>query len=324
MASPVCLIVNPAAAGGKAGRLGPELERALSHRGITVRRVQTRDLDHARELAQDAAGRGETVVALSGDGMVGAIADAMRQIPGAVLGILPGGRGNDFARVLGISQDPDAACATVAEGSPRPVDMGEVGGRGFVGIASVGFDSDANRIANEAPRWMGALVYAYGALRALAAWRPATFVIELDPPGERHTFTGYSVGAANSKAYGGGMFAAPDALLDDGLLEIIVLEDMSRMRFLTRVLPRVFKGTHVELPSVRVFRAREVEISADRPFTMYADGDPIGELPLRVRAVPGAVNVLVPLTAQERPAFATPHPAAAEPAATGDESPVGP
>jgi hypothetical protein len=108
---------------------------------------------------------------------------------------------------------------------------------------------------------------------------------------------------------------------------------MSRWRFLTSVLPRVFKGTHVELPEVRVFRAAEVAISADRPFTMYADGDPIGELPVRVRAVKGAVSVIVPLESPAPPAFAAPHPAA-DPLRSGgeiapagsppDESPVSP
>jgi YegS/Rv2252/BmrU family lipid kinase len=322
VASPVCLIVNPAAGGGKAGRLGPELERTLREHGLTVRRVQTRDLPHARELAVEAASRGETVVALSGDGMLGAIADALRTIPGAVLGVLPGGRGNDFARVLGIDEDPLAACATIADGTPRPVDMGEASGRAFVGIASVGFDSDANRIANEAPSWLGGLVYTYGALRALASWRPARFEIELDPPGERHTFAGYSVGTANSKAYGGGMYAAPDALLDDGLLEVIVVEAMSRRRFLMELLPKVFKGTHVRLPAVRVFRAKEVQISADRPFTMYADGDPIGDLPVRVRALQGAINMLVPLQRQTRPAFAESDPGP-EPQAAANERTAG-
>jgi YegS/Rv2252/BmrU family lipid kinase len=322
VASPVCLIVNPAAGGGKAGRLGPELERTLRGHGLTVRRVETRDLQHARELALEAARLGETVVALSGDGMLGAIADALRTIPGAVLGVLPGGRGNDFARVLGIADDPQAACGTIAHGAPRPVDVGEAAGRAFVGIASVGFDSDANRIANEAPSWLGGLVYTYGALRALASWQPATFEIELDPPGERHTFTGYSVGAANSKAYGGGMYAAPDALLDDGLLEVIVVEAMSRRRFLADLLPKVFKGTHVQLPTVRVFRAKEVEISADRPFTMYADGDPIGDLPLRVRALQGAINVLVPIQGQSRPAFAASH-VGPEPQAAGGQRTAG-
>ncbi len=117
------------------------------------------------------------------------------RFPDALLGVLPGGRGNDLARVLGIPADPVEACAIVAAGFSRKLDLGEVDGKAFVGIASVGFDSEANRIANEAPAWLGGLVYAYGALRALLSWRPARFQIELDPPGERHSFTGYTVGA---------------------------------------------------------------------------------------------------------------------------------
>jgi YegS/Rv2252/BmrU family lipid kinase len=330
--SPVCLIVNPSAGGGKAGRVAPEVERTLRGHGLQVHRVDTRDLDHARALARDGATAGETVVALSGDGMIGVVADTLRQIPGAVLGVLPGGRGNDLARVLGIPQDPLEACAVIAHGATRAMDLGEVGAasgttskvdqgqkvdenqkvnedqaeahrQAFVGIASAGFDSDANRIANEAPAWLGGLVYAYGALRALASWRPARFEIELDPPGERIAFTAYTVGAANSKTYGGGMQAAPGAMLDDGLLEVMVLESVGKLEFLTKILPRVFKGDHVNLPSVHVFKAAAVEISADRPFTMYADGDPIGELPVRVHALHGAVSVLVPAELPARPAF---------------------
>jgi YegS/Rv2252/BmrU family lipid kinase len=305
--APVCLIVNPAAGGGKAGRLAPRAFAALRDHGLTVHRVDTRDLAHARELAVQAARAGETVAVLSGDGAIGAIADALREVPGAVLGVLPGGRGNDLARVLGISQDVTEACATVAHGVPRAMDLGEVlgdgGGRAFVGIASVGFDSDANRIANEAPAWLGNLVYAYGALRALVSWRPARFEIELDLSGERHGFNAYTVGAANSKTYGGGMRAAPGAMLDDGLLEVIVLERVGKLAFLTKILPRVFSGEHVREPCVHCFRAREVAISADRPFTMYADGDPIGELPLRVRAAPAAVSVLVPAVQRDDSAF---------------------
>lgn len=300
--APICLIVNPSAGGGKARRLAPQAEQLLREHGLEVRRVDTRDLAHARELAVAAARAGETVVVLSGDGAIGAIADALRAVAGAVLGVLPGGRGNDLARSLEISQELSAACATVAHGVPRAMDVGEVTpldslgpGRAFVGIASVGFDSDANRIANEAPSWLGNLVYAYGALRALAAWRPARFELELDPPdGERKAFTAYTVGACNSKSYGGGMRAAPGAMLDDGLLDVIVLENVSKLAFLTKILPRVFKGEHVRERRVHVLHAKDLVVSADRPFTMYADGDPIGELPLRVRALPGAINVLVP------------------------------
>jgi len=308
VSAPVCLIVNPAAGGGRAARRAPGVAQALRAQGLTVRREDTRDLEHARELAVEAAGREETIVALSGDGMIGALADALRELPGAVLGVVPGGRGNDLARVLGIPDEPAAAAAIIAAGHTRPVDLGIVvedgdadGGRAFVGIASAGFDSDANRIANEAPAWLGSLVYVYGALRALAQWKPARFEVELDPPGERRSFTGFSIGAANSKAYGGGMYAAPDAMLDDGLLEIVVCEAVSKLTFLTRILPKVFNGSYVNEPSVRVFRARELALSSERPFTMYADGDPIGDLPVRVRALEGAVTMLTP--AQPGPAF---------------------
>jgi YegS/Rv2252/BmrU family lipid kinase len=303
MSTPIRLIVNPSAGGGKAGRVLGDVLVALDGHGLRVHSELTRDLAHARELAGEACLAGEMVVCLSGDGMVGAVADVLREFPDAVLGVLPGGRGNDLARVLGIPADPIAACAVIAAGFSRKLDLGEVNGKAFVGIASVGFDSEANRIANEAPAWLGGLVYAYGALRALLLWRPARFQIELDPPGERHSFEGYTVGACNSKTYGGGMRAAPDALLDDGLLDIVVLEKASKFSFLTKILPKVFSGAHVREPNVKVFRARKIAVSADRPFTMYADGDPIGELPLRVRAIGGAVRVLVPTDGSGADAF---------------------
>ncbi len=309
VSAPICLIVNPSAGGGKAGRVLADVLTALDDLRLQVRSELTRDLPHARQLARDAALAGETVVCLSGDGMVGAVADVLREFPNALLGVLPGGRGNDLARVLGISPDPVEACAVIAAGFSRKLDLGEVEGKAFVGIASVGFDSDANRIANEAPAWLGGLVYAYGALRALLFWRPARFQIELtpagagDPPGERHSFEGYTVGACNSKTYGGGMRAAPDALLDDGLLDVVVLESTSKLSFVVKILPKVFSGTHVREPSVKVFRAREIAVSADRPFTMYADGDPIGELPLRVRTIAGAVRILVPADGAGADAF---------------------
>jgi YegS/Rv2252/BmrU family lipid kinase len=315
--APICLLVNPSAGGGRGRKAAPGVQARLRELGLQVRREDTRDLDHARALARTAAQAGETVVVLSGDGMIGAVADVLRELPGALLGVLPGGRGNDLVRVLGISQDPIEACATIVAGLPRTIDVGEVDGRAFVGIASVGFDSDANRIANEAPSWLGNLVYAYGALRALIAWRPARFEIELtlpdahhdgravNSPEKRHSFAGYTVGACNSKTYGGGMRAAPDALLDDGLLDVVVLENVGKLRFLTRILPKAFSGAHVHEPSVRSFRAREVTISADRPFTMYADGDPIGKLPARVRALPGAITILTPAIPPADSPFAT-------------------
>jgi diacylglycerol kinase family enzyme len=137
----------------------------------------------------------------------------------------------------------------------------------------------------------GNLVYAYAALRALVAWKPANFTLEFDGRTER--VRGYTVAAANSKAYGGGMFAAPDAVLDDGLLDVGVGGDVSKLTFL-RGVGKVFKGEHREILKVQEWRTAEVKIDADRPFTVYADGDPIAELPATVTVLPRALRIVVP------------------------------
>jgi YegS/Rv2252/BmrU family lipid kinase len=286
------LIVNPRAAGGRAARALPGVQRVLDGHGLAYRTDTTRSLEHASELARAAGEAGEVAVAFGGDGLVGAVAAALAHTDG-IVGVLPGGRGNDFARVLGIPLEPEAACSVLATGVVRQLDLGQAGSSTFIGIASCGFDSDANRIANQTRLVRGNLVYAYGALRALAGWKPARFTVTLDG-GEPRNFTGYSVAAANSKAFGGGMFLAPDASLEDGLLDVVIISQVPKLRFL-RLLPTVFAGEHVRERNVEVLRAREVQISAERPFTVYADGDPLGELPITVRALPAAAKVLVPV-----------------------------
>jgi len=287
----VCIVVNPSAGGGRAGRALPDVRGEFDRLGIEHRIEQTRSLEHARELAVAATSAGEVTATLGGDGLISAVAGALKHSSG-VLGVLPGGRGNDFARVLGIPLDPVAACAVVAADVVRELDLGVVNGRTFISIASCGFDSDANRIANETRLVRGNLVYAYGALRALAGWRPARFEVTLDDR-EPRTLSGYTVAVANSAAYGGGMLMAPSASPDDGTLDVVMVEDVPKLRFL-RLLPTVFKGEHVRQRAVHVSRAREVVVTADRPFTMYADGDPIAELPATVGVLPGAVKVIVP------------------------------
>jgi YegS/Rv2252/BmrU family lipid kinase len=296
MTAPLCLIVSPLAGGGRTGPALARVARELTRLGLVHRVVETHGLPHARTLAREAAAGGEVAVAFGGDGLIGAVADALRG-GDAVMGVLPGGRGNDFIRALGIPLDPAQACAVLASGRPRALDLGEVDGHGFIGIASCGFDSDANRIANQA-RWVrGNLVYAYGALRALAHWRSATFTVTIDG-GRPRTVNGYTVAAANSRSYGGGMQLAPAADLDDGQLDVVIIHDLPRARFLT-LMPTVFTGTHVNQPVVEVVRARTIEIAASRPFQVYADGDPIAELPARISVVPGAMRVIVPAAAPE-------------------------
>jgi YegS/Rv2252/BmrU family lipid kinase len=285
------VICNPSAGGGRGLKRLPLAVAELQRLGVDHRVVETRDIDHARAEAARAAQDGETVVAIGGDGLLRPIAAVLRGTQSA-LAIVPGGRGNDLARVLGIPSEPDAAARIAVEGRERVLDMATVDGEPYIGIASFGFDSEANRIANEARLIRGDLVYLYAALRALAAWRPARFTLTVD--GERHEVCGFSAGVANSRAYGGGMFVAPQAELDDGLLDVVAVGAMSRRRFLFRLLPKVFKGSHLSDPYVRAWRGASIEVAADRDFTIYADGDPIGSLPARIEVEPRCLRVIVP------------------------------
>jgi YegS/Rv2252/BmrU family lipid kinase len=284
------LLVNPSAGGGRARDVMARSTVALDAAGAEYRTVLTRSIEHGCAAAVEAAAAGEIPVVISGDGLIGQVGGAL--VGGETpLGVIPGGRGNDFARVLEIPTDPPAAVAVLIGGATRLIDVGEIEGKRFLCIASCGFDSDANRIANEARLIRGNLVYAYAALRALAAWKPARFTLTLD--GEHREFSGYSVAVANSMAYGGGMFVAPDAELDDGLLDIVTTGQVGKFRFLAD-LPKVFAGSHVENDEVTVSRAAEVRIEADRPFAVYADGDHLADLPATVRVLPRALRVIVP------------------------------
>jgi len=287
---PLTLLVNPASAHGATLKLLPKVEQQLDELRIPFRVERTRGLEHGVERALRAVEAGEVPVVVSGDGLVGAIGGAMAgsETP---LGIVPGGRGNDLARVLGIPSDPAGAVAVLAAGETRRIDVGEANGKRFLGIVSVGFDSEANRLANETNFLRGSPVYAYAALRTLLGWKPGRFTVRVDD--ERYRFTGYSVSVANNRAFGGGMYVAPQAELDDGEFDIVAVGEVGKLRFLAN-LPKVFKGAHVEEDEVRVFRASHLELSASRPFPVYADGEHLTDLPAKLRILPRALSVLVP------------------------------
>jgi YegS/Rv2252/BmrU family lipid kinase len=290
MDGPVCLIVNPHAGAGRALRLLPGVEAELRAQGRVFRVERTTSMEHAGELAREACERGEIAAAMGGDGITGAVAGELRDGKG-LLAVLPGGRGNDFARKLEIPHDPVEAAKLLQTGQERKIDLAEAGGKTYLGILSAGFDSDVSRIALETRLKLGTFVYTYGVLRAILRWSEASWKVTID--GEEASFDGYSVAVANSGVFGGGMYLAPDAELDDGLLDIVTISGQSRLRYL-RGLPRVFNGSHLKDPAVTVVQAKEITFSADRPFTAYADGDPIAELPVTVRVLPGALRVVAP------------------------------
>src|ERR1051326_1171423 len=275
---PLTVLVNPHSAGGRTLKLLPRVEHELDALRIPFRVERTRGLEDGVDRALRAVEASEVPVVFSGDGLIGAVGGAMAGVE-TPLGIIPGGRGNDLARVLGVPDDPVGAVAVLAAGEERRIDVGEANGKRFLGIVSVGLDSEANRLANETRLLRGHLVYAYAALRALIGWKPGRFTIRVDE--ERYRFTGYSISVANNRAFGGGMYIAPDAELDDGEFDIVTVGDFGKLRCVVN-LPKVFKGTHVDEDEVRVFRAPHLELTASRPYPVYADGEHLTELPATI------------------------------------------
>ena len=284
------LLVNPASGGGRSLTALPAVIAELDRLGAPHRTVTTRSIEHAGEEAERARDNGETVTAVGGDGLLRPIAGALKGT-GSAVALVPSGRGNDLAHVLGIPREPGEAARVAVEGDERLLDVASVDGTPYLGIASFGFDSDANRIANRSRLIKGDAVYLYAALRALAAWKPARFELTVD--GTLHVATGFSVAVGNSRSYGGGMMLLPQAELDDGKLDILLSKEASKLSFL-RELPRVFKGTHLNSPHVEVRRGEVVEVSTDRPFVIYADGDPIGATPAIMRVERRCLRVIGP------------------------------
>jgi diacylglycerol kinase (ATP) len=285
-------VVNPAAGGDAAARLIP-LARLLREAGAEMTVEYSRSLEHAAELARTAAGRGDVVVAAGGDGMAGGLAGALAGTDG-LLGILPAGRGNDFARQLRLPDDPERLAALLLAAEPRRIDAIEVTApdgavRVVAGSVYAGIDSVANAHINRLTRLPGPLAYHLGPLRAIATWRPVSYRVTVD--GELHEERGYTVVVANSGYYGYGLHIAPDAAVDDGLLDIVIIREAPKRLFFA-VMRELPKGTHVRRPEIEVLRGREVVVESDRDLPYGADGELLGVLPASARVLPGALNVI--------------------------------
>jgi diacylglycerol kinase (ATP) len=305
---PFCLVVNPAAGNGRALGLIPLARLVLEAAGAEHRVVESASLAHARQLAGEAAGRGDVVVAVGGDGMAGALA-GIAAASGAGYGLIPAGRGNDLAGMLGIPSDPEAAAKVLVEGQVRQIDLISVSSPDqpavvVAGSVYAGIPAVAGQIAN-ATRWLsGPLVYPAAALRALARWQPATFTVTCSlassPPADTDEFDGYAVVVANSAFFGAGMHVAPSALIDDGLLDVVLMRHASKLTFV-RTLTKIKNGSHVGMPQISLRRGAEVAITMSRDLPVGADGEPLaGAAPLaagtmlRITALPSALSVLVP------------------------------
>ncbi|MFZ5869697.1 MAG: diacylglycerol/lipid kinase family protein [Actinomycetota bacterium] len=281
-------LVNPAADGGAGPRAVVPVARLLRDAGADVDVTYSPGPEAGRALAAEAVGRGAVVVACGGDGMVASLAGAVVEA-GGVLGIVPTGRGNDFARMLGIGGGPAGVAATLLGAEPRAVDVIDVDGRVVVGSVYAGVDSLASAFVDRAHRLPRPVQYPYAAVRAVVAFRPLAYEVVVD--GVPHRFEAETVVVANSGYYGSGMRIAPGAAVDDGALDVVVIGAMARRR-LIRNLPRLYDGTHVRLSEVTVLRGREIRVAAAASVPAYGDGERLGELPVVARVRPGALRLL--------------------------------
>jgi YegS/Rv2252/BmrU family lipid kinase len=288
------ILVNPLSGGGSAPATVARVEQLLVAEGATVVVENSRGAEHSRTAVAEAVAAGEIVVAAGGDGMLASLAGQV-VASGGVLGIIPSGRGNDFARMLGLDGDPAAVARCLMEGHPTPVDVIRTGDRVVLGSMYAGVDSLASELVDRARRLPAAVQYPYASVRALLTYRPAGFTVTVD--GTRHQQEAYNVVVANSGYYGKGMRIAPAADVHDGLLDVVVLPAGSRLGMLRR-LPRVYDGSHVELDGVTVLRGREVTVEADRGVVAYGDGELLGPLPRTAVVDAGAIPVLLRQSSQ--------------------------
>jgi diacylglycerol kinase (ATP) len=290
----VAVLANPAAGRARIDRLLPGVLARLRAGGRPVLTLLTTSAEQAESAARGAVADGAAaLVAIGGDGTVHAALQAVGGT-GVPLGIVTAGTGNDFAMAVGVPRDPMAAAAAIADASRvRRFDLARMTAadgrtRWYGAVLGAGFDAIVNERANGMRFLRGPRSYNLAVLAELARLRPRLYTLTLD--GTSYTHNAVLVAVGNTASYGGGMRICPAADPTDGLLDVVVGEEVSRLTLL-RLQPRVYRGTHVEHPLVTAYRARTVDIEAVG-ITGYADGERAFPLPVSITCVPGALTLV--------------------------------
>jgi diacylglycerol kinase (ATP) len=290
------LVVNPTSGKNRGMALGIEVAQRMRAAGHEVLDLSDETYAAARDRALGAIAQGLDVLAVvGGDGMAHLGVELAAETK-TTLAIIAAGTGNDVARGLGLPvHDPLRAADLVTTGTPRTIDaVRHVDAHGrrhwFVGVLAAGFDAVVNERANTWPWPKGQMRYNLAILRELPLFKAIPYVVTVD--GVRHDTKAMLVAVGNGPSYGGGMHVLPDAKVDDGLLDVLILHEIST-RELVRVFPKVFKGAHVDHPAVEIIRGVSVTLEAEG-IVSYADGERFAPLPITVEVVPGAVTVLAP------------------------------
>jgi diacylglycerol kinase (ATP) len=286
----VLCIVNPAAGNGRAARTWAAVERELA--ALRPELALTESPGHATAIARRACADGFThLLAVGGDGTLHEVINGIDR-PGVALAVVPAGTANDFARSARIPFRPEAAVRGLGHDRRRTIDVGTVHGRRYLNVAGAGFDAEVARLINAGPRRArGALPYVATAVALAFRYRAAE--LELDLDGRRLRRRCLLVAVGNAAAYGGGMRICPDAVLDDGLLDVCIVGELAPAKILA-ILPTVFFARHVRHPAVEYVRARAVTITGPGACAVHADGEVSGTLPAHFRLEAGACSLWVP------------------------------
>jgi diacylglycerol kinase (ATP) len=300
---PAKVIVNPVAGASSTRRKWPIISKLLDRIGLPFDFEYTEGVGHAIELARIAASDGyRYLVAVGGDGTVNEVANGILHSTNAAttaLGIVSTGTGSDFIRSVGISRDYATACSTLTSSRRLSIDVGVIEyqrqgqtlKRFFINAAGVGFDAAVVKETERLPKFFGGTIpYVAGMLRTLFSYRNKPVVIRVGDEVESHRVL--NVAVANGGYMGGGMHIAPQAELGDNLLDVVVIGDMGKLELL-KEFPKVYKGTHVTLPKVRMKKGTNVTIESSEAVLVYADGELLGECPASFRVVPGALSIVV-------------------------------
>jgi diacylglycerol kinase (ATP) len=279
------LLANPTSGGGKGAKLKVEVMARLKLLGKEFTDISGTSYESALVNLRESKKQYQSgvVIVIGGDGMVHLAIQELANSDFAML-LIPGGTGNDFARSAGLSIDKPLEALDRGLREPvQRVDLGRVNGRFFAEILSTGFDSLVNERANRI-HWQSKRKYDLAMLLELPLFKPLEYQIQLDS--QEFSTEAMLIAVANGASYGGGMKVCPNASITDGFFDVMILEPVSKFEFL-RVFPKVFKGTHITHPRVRIERARSVKISA--PAVAYADGERIGPLPIKAEIVPNSL-----------------------------------
>ncbi len=296
------VIINPLARGGRTGNAWPQISELLKEAGLSFDHAFTEGVGQGTALAREAVNKGyELVIAVGGDGTANEVVNGLVDDEGrgrATLGIISTGTGGDLVRTLGIPQDYAQACRLLANPKRRAIDLGVVEyvsnnqrmQRFYINTAGLGFDAAVVERTRRFKALGGTIPFVLGFLSTFITYSGKDVVLTLD--GQRHEECDLFIVVNNGRYFGGGMKIAPSADPCDGLLDAVILQDVGKMRLLWN-FPRLYKGTHITHPKVRVQRVKAIEVETKERMLLQLDGELVGEAPASFRVLPGALTVAV-------------------------------